>query len=147
MAAVCASAAIAIARRSAASSSAPLKQPHLVQDRARDRAAPRGPAPLRARLSRAQREEIHHALVEGAVAAGREVEHGRVLDELRQALVELVDRVGRVGAVDVLRALDAGAAAGPDLLVLVARADEQRERNSVPGRSTQIASGSGKPVR
>jgi len=75
MAAVWASAAIAMARSSAPS-------PHLVQERARIEHAARSGAAAGAVVA-GPRKEIHHALVERDVAARREVQHGRVLDHLR----------------------------------------------------------------
>ena len=55
-------------------------------------------------------------------------EHPLVAVEIfAEYAVELGDRISLVGAVIDHRALDAGAAAGPGLALLVARANEQHE--------------------
>ena len=62
------------------------------------------------------------------------VERAGAVEQLDELLVELFDRESLVRAVALLRALDARAPPVPNLLLAVARADEEREGLLARGR-------------
>ena len=98
-----------------------------VEQPARPRAAPR-------MVVACPREEIEDARVEARIAPRRVIDDRGVLDQLRESRLELVDGVRRVRSVGALRAVDARAQTRPDLLLLVARPDEEGERMLGAGR-------------
>jgi hypothetical protein len=104
-----------------------LEEPHLVEDgagvgdgvRRLDALAPQRAHP---------RELADDRQVEfGLPGAEPVVEAVRAVEEVGQLLLKLLDGEGGVGAELLLRALDAGPPPRPDLLLGVARADEERE--------------------
>src|SRR5262249_44040902 len=78
-----------------------------------------------------------------AIGADVRVELRRALEELRQLLVELLHQMRLVGPEARLGTVYARAAAGPDLLLLIARPHEERETLVALGGEDEHALGLG----